>query len=225
MPEATDRRPPYLWGPSPIEPVSPDVATAHLTAADPDLGRLIERAGRFGLVKPSRATPSHYLQRSIIYQQLSGKAAGTIHRRFLDLFGGQPPSSEQVLATSDAELRAVGLSTAKTRAIRDLALHQQAGRIPRRDALYRLEAEAIVARLTEVRGIGRWTAEMLLIFYLGHADVLPVSDLGVRKGYQLAFRKRRLPSLEALERHGRRWRPYRSVATWYLWRALELPPG
>jgi len=214
----------YLWGPSRVELVAPDLATARLAAVDPDLGRLITKVGPFELTKPSLLTPSHFLQRSIIYQQLSGKAAGTIYRRFVDLYRGRPPSPEQVLTTNDEDLRGVGLSTAKTRAIRDLALHQRAGRIPSRAALYRLDTEAVVDRLTVVRGIGRWTAEMLLIFYLGHADVLPVGDLGVRKGYQLAFRKRRPPSPEALERHGRRWRPYRSVATWYLWRALELPP-
>lgn len=216
---------PFLWGPSTLRLVTPAAAASQLALNDPDLGRIIARIGVPDLIRPSIVSPIHYLQRSIVYQQLSGKAAATIYRRFLELFQGRPPTAAQVLGTTELTLRGAGLSSAKARAIRDLAAHHRAGQVPTRATLYRLDRETIVERLTEVRGIGRWTVEMLLIFYLGHADVLPLADLGVKKGYQRVFEKRRLPSPRTLERHGQRWRPYRSVATWYLWRALELPPG
>jgi DNA-3-methyladenine glycosylase II len=225
MPESNSPLPPrFLWGPSRVDQVSAAAAAAQLAERDPALGRIIARVGPPTLAAPPIASPVHYLQRSIVYQQLSGKAAATIYRRFVGLYRGRPPTAEQVLTTTDASLRGAGLSAAKARAIRDLAHHHQAGRIPPRALLYRLDHEAIVERLTAVKGIGRWTVEMLLIFYLGHADVLPLGDLGVKKGYQRVYGKRRPPSPEALRRHGERWRPYRSVASWYLWRALELPP-
>ncbi len=215
---------PFLWGPDRLQLVTPAAAARQLAHRDRDLGRIIERVGMPDLKRPSIRSPVHYLQRSIVYQQLSGKAAATIYRRFLELFQGRLPTSEVVVGTAESSLRGAGLSAAKARAIRDLADHHQAGRIPTRRALYRMDREAIVDRLTAVRGVGPWTVEMLLIFYLGHADVLPLGDLGIRNGYQRAFGKRRLPSLRTLERHGQRWRPYRSVASWYLWRALEIPP-
>lgn len=215
---------PFLWGPDGVPTVAAATAAGHLAQVDPELGRVIARVGPPTLTRPSIVSPAHYLQRAIVYQQLSGKAAGTIYRRFLELFGGRRPTATQLLSSREPALRRAGLSTAKARALLDLARHQRAGRIPTRRDLYRMETEAIVDRLTEVRGIGRWTVEMLLIFYLGHPDVLPLGDFGVRKGYQRTFAKRRLPSPRTLERHGLRWRPFRSVASWYLWRALELPP-
>jgi 3-methyladenine DNA glycosylase/8-oxoguanine DNA glycosylase len=129
---------------------------------------------------------------------------------------------EQVLRASDEKLRSAGLSTPKLLALRDLARRAAAGEIPALAALREMEDEAIVERLSQVRGIGRWTVEMLLMFRLGRPDVLPLDDLGVRKGFAVAFSKPALPSREALAKHGTRWRPYRTVASWYLWRAAEL---
>ncbi len=217
-------QPRFLWGPNRLDLVSPTTAARHLAEQDAALGRIVAAVGPPDLQRPPIASPVHYLQRSIVYQQLSGKAAATIYGRFLTLFPGRRPTCAQVLATPEPVLRRAGLSAAKARAIRDLAAHQEAGQIPSREALYRLDVETIVERLTAVRGIGRWTVEMLLIFYLGHADLLPLGDLGIKKGYQRVYRMRRQPSPRTLERQGNRWRPYRSVAAWYLWRALELPP-
>lgn len=214
---------PYFWGPAPIQADCAEAAR-HLMAVDPALARIIERVGPPTLSEPDPIAPAHYLQRAIVGQQLSGKAAATIYGRFIDLFGGRKPSPRQVLEIEPAKLRGAGLSGAKTAAIIDLAQHTRAGRIPSRAALYQLSADAIIERVTRVRGIGRWTAEMLLMFYLGHADTLPLGDLGIRNGYARVYRKRAAPSESSLDRYGRRWRPYRSVACWYLWRALELPP-
>jgi len=214
---------PYFWGPA-TRRVDLVDAAAHLSAVDPVLGAIVERVGPVCLAPP-RLAPAHYLQRSIVFQQLSGKAAATIYGRFLDLFGGRPPSPARVLATSPARLRSAGLSTAKAAAIVDLARHAKAGRIPGREALYRLPASAILDRLTAVRGVGPWTVEMLLIFYLGHADILPLGDLAIRQGFARVYRKGSAATAAMVARQGRRWRPYRSAASWYLWRSLELPPG
>ena len=137
------------------------------------------------------------------------------------LFPRTGPTAEQLLGVSDTKLRAAGLSRAKLRSLRDLARHVADGALPTLAAARRMEDEAIVERLTVVRGIGRWTAEMFLIFRLGRPDVLPADDYGVRKGFAIAFKKRGLPAREELERRGERWKPYRTVASWYLWRALE----
>jgi DNA-3-methyladenine glycosylase II len=204
--------------------VTPAAVARQLAERDPVLGRIIAAVGEPAIERPSIASPAHYLQRAIVGQQLSGKAASTIYGRFLGVYRGRRPSAAQVLDTPERALRAAGLSAGKARAIRDLAAHQRDGAIPSREALYRLDVETIVERLTAVRGIGRWTVEMLLIFYLGHCDVLPLGDLGIKKGYQRVYRMRQPPSPRTLERRGRRWQPYRSVASWYLWRALELPP-
>jgi len=199
-------------------------AVARLRASDPVLRRLIDSVGPFDL--ELRRTQSIYgaLLESIIYQQLSGKAAQTIYGRVCGLFprsrGG--PTPEQILGASDAELRGAGLSRAKTLALRDLAEKTRAGAIPTLAKIRRMDDGAIVECLSAVRGIGRWTAEMLLIFRLGRPDVLPVDDYGVRKGFALAHRKRALPTPKELAKHGERWRPYRTVASWYLWRALDL---
>ena len=177
--------------------------------------------------KPARLgsaqTPFATLLRSIVYQQLSGKAAGSIHRRLLALFPRGRPSARGLLALDDAELRAAGLSRSKALSVRDLAEKAVARQLPSRRALDAMDDEAIIDRLTEIRGVGRWTAEMLLIFTLDRPDVLPVTDLGVRRGFMVCQRKRgsyrNRPTLLA---HGEIWRPYRSVASWYLWRASEL---
>jgi len=201
----------------------PDLACRHLVQVDPALGDLIARAGQFTM----RPTPSHSLfqslVRSIVYQQLSGRAAATILGRVTQLFAPKRfPAPRDLLEIPPERLRAAGLSTAKTAALRDLAARTLDGTVPSLARVRRMEDEEIVERLTAVRGIGRWTVEMLLIFKLGRPDVLPLGDLGVRKGFARTFGKRKLPEPTVMNRRGERWRPYRSVASWYLWRALEL---
>ena len=200
-----------------------DRALVHLRRHDRDLKRIIDVIGPR---EPSRLgsaqTPFAALFRSVVYQQLSGKAAGSIHRRLLDLFPNRRPSSRALLALDDAELRAAGLSRSKVLAVRDLAAKAAARKLPSRRALDGMDDEAIIERLTEIRGIGRWTVEMLLIFTLGRPDVLPVTDLGIRRGFMVCRGIRWLPEPADLFEHGEIWRPYRSVASWYLWRASEL---
>ncbi len=202
-------------------PYDLDLAVSHLRSADPRLAALIERVGPCRLTLRDGLTPFESLLQAVVYQQLHGKAAAAIHGRLLALYGRRA-RPRAVAATSLERLRSVGLSQAKARAVLDLAQKAVAGVVPGRAALGRLQDEAIVERLTVVRGIGRWTVEMLLLFTLGRPDVLPVGDFGVRKGVALAYRKRRLPTPGELERHGERWRPYRSVASWYLWRSVDV---
>ncbi|HTL69403.1 MAG TPA: hypothetical protein VL200_17185 [Lacunisphaera sp.] len=200
----------------------PTAATAHLRAADPRLAALIDRVGRFALeLKPTRSLFEAML-RSIVYQQLHAKAAGSIHDRVLAVLrahGGPVP--EAVARASDAELRGAGLSVNKLLAIRDLAAKCLAGTVPSLREARRLADEELVARLTEVRGIGPWTVHMLLIFYLGRPDVMPTGDFAIRLGFRRLFNKRKDPAPEIILRHARRWQPYRSVASWYLWRSLD----
>ena len=200
-----------------------DGALAHLRRRDRALGRIIDIVGprkpaRIG----SRQTPFATLLRSIVYQQLSGKAAGSIHRRLLDLFPGRRPSARALLALEDSALRAAGLSRSKVLSVRDLATKAAARKIPSRRALDDMDDEAIIERLIEIRGVGRWTAEMLLIFTLDRPDVLPVTDLGIRRGFMVCRGAGELPEPAELLAHGEIWRPCRSVASWYLWRASEL---
>ncbi len=202
-----------------------DAAVAHLRAADPALARVIAATDPARRLELKR-TPTLFgtLAEAIVSQQLSGKAAATIYGRVCALFprSSRGPSAEQIARVADAKLRAAGLSAAKVLSMKDLARRARAGDIPSLAAAHALDDEAIVERLTAVRGIGRWTAEMLLIFRLGRPDVLPVDDYGVRKGFAIAARKRDLPTPRELAARGRRWAPYRTVASWYLWRALEL---
>jgi methylated-DNA-[protein]-cysteine S-methyltransferase len=202
----------------------PQGAVKHLRATDPVLGRLIDAVGPLRIELTTTRSIFGALAQAIVYQQLSGKAAETIYRRVCGLSGSirSGPSAERILALSDATLRGAGLSRAKVLALRDLAAKTTAGAIPSLAKVRRMEDEAIVDCLTAVRGIGRWTVEMLLIFRLGRPDVLPVGDYGVRKGFGIAFGTRALPTPKALASHGERWRPYRTAASWYLWRALEL---
>ena len=198
-------------------------ALAHLRRRDRDLSRIIDVVGPR---KPARLgsaqTPFATLLRSIVYQQLSGKAAGSIHRRVLGLFPNRRPSARALLALDDAELRAAGLSRSKVLSVRDLATRAAARKIPSRRALDAMDDEAIIEQLTEIRGIGRWTVEMLLIFTLDRPDVLPVTDLGIRRGFMVCRGADELPEPAELLAHGEIWRPWRSVASWYLWRASEL---
>lgn len=201
----------------------PGLARRHLTQADPRLGDLIARVGQFTLRPQPTQSLFAALMRSIVYQQLTGKAAATILGRVTRLFAPRRfPTPRELLEVPAERLREAGLSVAKTAALRDLAAKTIDGTVPSLGRIRRMEDDAIVERLTGVRGIGRWTVEMLLIFRLGRPDVLPVSDLGVRKGFALTFRRGRLPDPAVMLRRGERWRPYRSVASWYLWRALEL---
>ena len=200
----------------------PVLACRHLSSADPMLGALIARVGPC-LLQPRR---SHSLftavARAIVYQQLSGNAAATILGRVKAIYAPKRfPTPRDILATPAERLRAAGLSTAKTAALRDLAERSLDGTVPTMRSVRLMDDEEVVTRLMQVRGVGRWTAEMLLMFRLGRGDVLPVSDLGVRKGFALTFGSRRLPAAITIERRAERWRPYRSVACWYLWRALE----
>jgi methylated-DNA-[protein]-cysteine S-methyltransferase len=198
-------------------------AILHLRQKDRRLGALIDRALAFRLdLKPTQTT-FHALAESIVYQQLNGRAAGTIFGRLEAACTTLTP--EHLLATRDAKLRKCGLSAAKLAALKDLAKKTLEGVVPTVEELHGLDDDTIVERLTEVRGIGRWTVEMLLIFRLGRPDVLPVDDYGVRKGFALTYRKKELPKPKELAAFGERWRPYRTVASWYLWRALDSPGG
>jgi methylated-DNA-[protein]-cysteine S-methyltransferase len=197
-----------------------EAAIRHLRAADAVLGRHVARVGPFAPHLRRTKDPFGALAEAIVYQQLSGKAAATIFARVQSLFPNGRLEPKRVLATKDRALRAAGLSRAKVASLRDLAERTAAGSVPTLGRLARMDDEAIVDALTAIRGIGRWTVEMLLIFRLGRPDVLPAADYGVRKGFAKVFR-RRLPTPEEVVRRGERWRPYRSVASWYLWRALD----
>ncbi len=201
----------------------PAAAIAQLRQSDPALRSLIEAVGPFRLQLQRTSSVFGALAEAIVYQQLTGKAAATIFARLCALF---PRTHEglvarRVLRASDGALRGAGLSRSKVASLRDLARRAEAGEIPTLAEARGMDDDTIVERLTEVRGIGRWTAEMFLIFRLGRPDVLPVDDYGVRKGFAVAFKKRTLPSREAIQRRGERWKPYRTVASWYLWRAAE----
>ncbi|MCW5624340.1 MAG: DNA-3-methyladenine glycosylase 2 family protein [Burkholderiales bacterium] len=198
-------------------------AERHLAVADARMRRLIERHGPCGLVPEWKRSPYEALVRAIMYQQVHGKAAAAIHGRFLALApdSSHPPPAA-VLAFEDDVLRGVGLSRQKASYIRAIAEAAHAGIVPlRRGALSRASDEAIIERLTQVRGVGRWTVEMLLMFTLGRLDVLPVGDFGVRLGYQRITRRTAPVTPTEMAAAGERWRPYRSVAAWYLWRAAD----
>jgi methylated-DNA-[protein]-cysteine S-methyltransferase len=200
----------------------PDAAVEHLRASDGALARVIDAIGPFRIVREKRPSIFVALAEAIVYQQLTGKAAATIYGRLCALFpdAQKGPTAGQILRASDEELRGVGLSRSKVLSLRDLAQKAADGEIPTDTQIRRMDDEAIIERLTKIRGIGRWTAEMLLIFHLGRPDVLPVDDYGVRKGFAIAY-ERELPSAKELAAFGVRWKPYRTVASWYLWRAVE----
>jgi DNA-3-methyladenine glycosylase II len=206
-------------------------ACAELAAADPKLAALMERAGPFMLRLKSQHSPFEALLESIIYQQLHGKAAAAILRRLITAFGEYHPQPEQLISAPDELLRGAGLSANKALALRDLAQKTLDGTVPTVERIRRMPDAEIIERLTAVRGVGQWTVEMLLIFRLGRADVLPVTDYGVRKGFLLTFGRYRkaepitpaiLPKADVMLRRAERWRPWRSVASWYLWRACDL---
>ncbi len=192
-----------------------------LSRNDPALARVIDKVGALGLTLSPVPSTFFALAEAIAHQQLTGKAAQTIFGRVQALFARSRDgfSSRALLRLPEEKLRAAGLSRAKALALRDLAERDVRGEIPALEQLAEMEDEAIIEQLTAVRGIGRWTVEMLLIFRLGRPDVLPLDDYGVRKGFARLLGVSELPSKRALSEHGERWRPHRSAASWYLWRA------
>ena len=211
-------------------PFNPDEAVKHLRASDAKLAALIDRVGPFRLRLDHTVSPFDSLLESILYQQLHGKAAATIHRRVREHFGGDP-TPQILIDTPDEPLRAAGVSGNKIKAFRDLAARTLDGTVPTHAAIRKMLDAEIIERLSAVRGIGTWTVEMLLIFRLGRPDVLPVTDYGVRKGFALTFQRvpksrpleaADLPKPDVMLRRAKRWAPYRSVASWYLWRACDL---
>jgi DNA-3-methyladenine glycosylase II len=217
------------------------LACRELAAADPKLGKLIERAGPFTMRVADSQSPFEALVEAIVYQQLHGKAAATIHRRMIESFApgmtleaagtGTHPTPQQIIDCPNEQLRAAGLSKNKTLALRDLAAKTIDGTVPDLKHIRRMSDEAIIEHLTQVRGIGRWTTEMFLIFRLGRPNVLPVDDYGVRKGFALTFGKLKptdkvtpmdLPKADVMQRRAKKWQPWCSIASWYLWRACDL---
>jgi len=210
---------------TPIEATA--AALAHLQGADPVLGALVEAHGPLDEQQRRRGRPAEAygaLLRSIVGQQLSTKAARTIYERLIGLYDGQTPAPEQIVATDADQLRAVGLSRAKAAYLRSLAGHVIDGELEL-DRLTELEDDEVIAQLTAVKGLGPWTAHMFLLFHLGRPDVLPVGDLGVRRAVQLAYGMEELPTVAELGRIAEPWRPYRSLASLYLWRSLDNEPG
>ena len=196
-------------------------AVAALRKSDKKLARIIDRVGPFRLKTRELSSPFEMLMRSIVGQQLSGKAASAIYGRVLELNKGKPPLPKQILGMENEALRGAGLAYAKVRSIKDLASKTIDGSLPTAAALKRVPDDEIMNRLVQVKGVGPWTVHMLLIFYLGRPDVLPVGDLGVRKGLRVAYSLEDLPTPTELQEMGEKWRPYRSAASWYLWQAVD----
>ena len=197
-------------------------ALEYLSAADPVMARLIREIGPCQLEPETWRSPFQSLVQAVAHQQLNGTAAETILTRFKKLFPGRKfPRPEDLATVTDEQIRACGFSFAKIRALRDIAEKTLSGVVPTARQIVKLSDDEIIKRLTEVRGVGRWTVEMLLIFQLGRTDVLPVDDFGVRNGFRIAYKKRTMPKPKSLLAHGRRWRPHGTTAAWYLWRAAD----
>ena len=197
-------------------------ATTHLAERDECLKRLIEETLPFQMDQDPIQSPYEALLEAIAYQSISGKAAATIFGRVKALSAtGRAPTPEEMLKLRKPALRKAGLSGAKILAMKDLAQKTISGIVPTLDQAKRLSDEELVARLVSVRGIGAWTVEMFLIFRLGRPDVLPIHDLGVKKGWSLTYGKKHMPKPKQLLAFGERWRPYRTVASWYMWRACQ----
>ena len=203
----------------------PAEAIAHLRAVDPGLASVIDAAGPFAMELKKARSVFAALAEAIVYQQLSNKAAATIFGRLCGNFPRGPAglTAERLLELSDARIRAAGISRPKLKSLRDLARRTTAGEIPTLARARRMTDAEIIERLIAVHGIGRWSAEMFLMFRLGRPDVLPIDDYSLRKAYAVAFRNRTLPSRDILEKHGQKWRPYRTAASWYLWATLNRP--
>src|SRR5450432_3956018 len=198
-------------------------AHRHLSKRDPVLRRLIREHGNCLLKPEKRRSPFQSLVQAVAHQQLNGTAANTILTRFINLFPGRKfPKPADLVRVTDAQIRACGFSFAKIRAIRDLAEKTLSGVVPTSRQIMKLSDDEIVARLIEVRGVGRWTVEMLLIFQLGREDVLPADDFGVRTGYRVAYKKREMPKPKELLAFGEKWKPHRTTAAWFLWCAADV---
>ena len=204
-----------------VLPRTPRRAIAHLTAVDATMADVIRRVGAFRLVPKREGTHFDAVCRSIVYQQLSGKAAATIHGRVLGLYGDRAPLPHELASTPDDHLRAVGLSRQKLSYLKDLAARVASNELPI-ESLHELPDDAVIDTLVRVKGVGRWTAQMFLMFRLGRPDVLPELDLGIQNAVQRAYRLRKRPLPERVRKIGAVWAPYRTVASWYLWRSLEL---
>ena len=196
-------------------------AVRHLTRADPALGAVMARVGPCRWTGTTDHKHFGFVLRCIVYQQLSGKAAATIFGRVQGLYGGTSPTPAQLIATKTPQLRAAGLSARKVEYAKELAVRVRDGELPLA-SLGAMSDDDVMAMLVKVRGVGRWTAQMVLMFHLGRPDVFPELDLGVQKGVQRLLGMRKLPTPERMLKVGARWAPYRSIATWYLWRSLEL---
>jgi len=197
-------------------------ATRHLSSCDEKLAALIAETAHFQTEMDAAQSPYEALLESIAYQSISGKAAATIFARIKSLgSNGRPPSPQQMLKLRTSTLRKAGLSGAKVLAMKDLARKTLDGVVPTREQAETMSDAELVERLDSVRGIGAWTVEMFLIFNLGRPDVLPIHDLGVQKGWSVAYGKKHMPKPKELLAFGERWRPYRTVASWYMWRAFE----
>jgi DNA-3-methyladenine glycosylase II len=197
-------------------------AHRHLSKLDPVLRRLIREHGKCGLVPEKRRSPFQSLVQAVAHQQLNGTAANTILTRFKKLFPGRKfPRPEDLAKVTDKQIRACGFSFAKIKSIRDITAKALDGTIPSSRQIVKLSDDEIIARLTKVRGVGRWTVEMLLIFQLGRPDVLPVGDFGVRTGFRVAYKKRDMPEPKALLAFGEKWKPHRTTAAWFLWCAAD----
>jgi len=201
-------------------------AHKHLSKHDPVMRALILEHGQCALVPEKGRSPFQSLVQAVAHQQLHGTAANTILTRFKKLFPGRKfPRPEDLAGVTDEQIRACGFSYAKIRAIRDIAEKTLSGVVPTGRQIATLTDEEIILRLTEVRGVGRWTVEMLLIFQLGRPDVLPVDDFGVRNGFRVAYKKRSMPTPKELHKFGELWRPHATTAAWYLWRAADAARG
>lgn len=198
-------------------------AVQHLARADKVLARIIKKVGPCLLTPKNRRSPFEALVQSVAHQQLNGTAANAILRRVIALYPHRRfPRPEDLLATPDEHLRGAGLSRAKTASIKDIAAKTLEGVVPTARVIAKMDDAEIIARLTVVRGVGPWTVEMLLMFTLGRPDILPVTDYGVRKGFALTYGLQELPAPRDLLEHGDKWRPHRTTAAWYLWRAVDL---
>jgi 3-methyladenine DNA glycosylase/8-oxoguanine DNA glycosylase len=199
-------------------------AVRHLKRVDPVLARIIEAVGPCRLQARAEGTHFAALARAIVFQQLSGKAAGTIFSRFTALFSGGEPSPDELLAMTDEQLRAVGLSRQKIGYLRDLSSKVRSGELPLGE-VETMADDDLIAHLVQVKGIGRWTAQMFLMFRLGRPNVLPELDLGIQNAMKLAYKKRKRPGPKDVKRIGAKWAPHCSIASWYLWRSLENGDG
>lgn len=197
-------------------------AVKHLSAVDEKLKALIDETAGFKMDEDPLASPYEALLEAITYQSISGKAAATIFARIVALgSNGRVPSPQEILKIRKPALRKAGLSGAKIAAVKDLAAKTISGVVPSLEEAHKLSDDELVERLTSVRGIGAWTVEMFLIFRLGRPDVLPIHDLGVQKGWSITYGKKHQPKPKELLAFGERWRPYRTVASWYMWRAVQ----